>query len=535
MRRNNDDSIGDSRSDHNRISTPHGARAARAIAAGGAVLLLLTIIAGAASAVKGNRVANPVLRIGYNSAGISPNPALDNCCAQTDVGLSLAYEPILHLRTDGTVAPGLATSWGFVKTTAGPNKKFEFTLRHNASFSNGQPVTADAVRNWLSYYASANGPFASVFGPNPTFSVDGGWTVVVQTENPTPSMPFLLSEMRNAGYVAAPAAVADPTAFATASYGAGPYMLDPSRTVSGDHYTFVPNPYYYDKSKVKWSEVDVKIITVPSTMLTALQSGQLDVAGGDPSTVSAARSSGFAVYWASSGTCFLGLDASGRSAPLADIRVRQALSYAIDRNALEKTVFGGYALPTSEFVTTDGFDPKYRNYYPYNPAKATALLAAAGYPNGFSLNLLGAPGYSNFDQIVASYFNAVGVKVNVASAPNTSVFVQQLAAATSPIFQGCAQSLPYSVVLYPNVLRPSGFYNPYKISDPVINHLFYTGLKSKDPSSDFEQISRRVVEQAIQMPLVTNTQFWYATTKVGGVSPTNARTGQTFASEWYPK
>src|SRR5437870_463862 len=233
---------------------------------------------------------------------------------------SLAYAPILHLKPDGTLGPGLATAWRFVDGGRGPNKDFELTLRKDAKFNDGTLVTAQAVAGWLTYFSKAQGPYSNLLGADPKFEAADDATVRIHLNAPAPSLPLYLSEGQNWGYVASPKAVAEPTLFTNAMPGAGPYMVDPSQSVRGDHYTFVPNPNYYDKSAVKFSQVYVKMIGVASSMLQTVQSGQLDLAYGDVTTMAAAESAGLTVAWAPLYEKLLLLSPQ-LAPPLGDVRV----------------------------------------------------------------------------------------------------------------------------------------------------------------------------------------------------------------------
>src|SRR5262249_55607586 len=135
-----------------------------------AALVVLTVAAGVAAAGTQHRTAKPVLRIGLIQV-ISTNPAKSADFMVVD----LAYAPIIAFAQDGihTTTKGLATSWPYVATGNGANKGFEFTLRHNARYSDGTPVTAKSVANWLNYFAKANGFYATYFGPNPKFTAVG--------------------------------------------------------------------------------------------------------------------------------------------------------------------------------------------------------------------------------------------------------------------------------------------------------------------------------------------------------------------------
>src|SRR5262249_27523525 len=110
--------------------------------------------------------------------------------------------------------------------------------------------------------------------------------------------------------------------------------------------------------------------------------------------------------------------------PLNKLQVRQALNYALDRKAIVKGLLGTAGTPTSEMATADGWSTKVANYYPYNPAKAKSLLAAAGFPDGLTLSALNQTFSGQLGdpllQAMVKYFQAVGVKLDIKD-PGASV------------------------------------------------------------------------------------------------------------------
>jgi peptide/nickel transport system substrate-binding protein len=499
------------------------------IGAGAALLC----VAGAA-ALPTKKSAAPVLTIGVNALPSSLDPTKDNDGEQTTYRV-LSNTPIIFLKADGTLAPGLATSWRYVPQKY--NKQFEFTLRHGARFSDGHPLTAKSVVNWLNYFEKAGtSPYIAYMGPSPKFTAVNKYTVKITTEVPNPKLGFVLSQNYNWGLVSGPASLANPSLLSTQSDGVGPYQLDTSNTVQGDHYTYVPDPYYYDKKAQKWSQVVVKYIPTPSSMLQAIETGQLDVAYGDPSTAAKAQSAGLTVATGEQGYRILSLlDRNGRVLkPLADPRVRQAMNYAIDRKAVTQAIVGSFGSPTSEPLSPDGFDKKYANYYTYNPTKAKALLTAAGYPNGFDLHVLTLAATQPWVDAAAKYLDAVGVHVIDDVAVSAPDITAKLASAQYPasVANVGSVSMWFQYSLW---FAPSGGRNVFKVDDPTVDKLFYTGITASNPSKYWLAITHRVVQQADMLFLFNYDIMWYVGPHVKGVVLGPGRIAIPLATEWSPK
>jgi peptide/nickel transport system substrate-binding protein len=341
-------------------------KARRALAVPLTAAMAMTMAVATHGAVDAQSSTKPVLSVGLSQIADTLNPAL------MPEGVSeltcLAYAALTHLNPNGTVSPGLATSWRYVGSG---NKTFELTLRHNARFSDGTLVDGEAVKAWLDYYLHADGPFATDIKVS-SITTSGEWTVILHLGAPKPGLGVYFSDISTGiGLVASPKAVADPSTLGTGTDGAGPYVVVQSQSISENQYILVPNSYYFDPAAIKFSKIVVKIISNPTTMLEAIDSGQLDVAVGDVSTVNAARAAGLHVIAEPAGfAVMLFLDRGsplpdGSSPnPLASVKVREALNYAIDREAIAKGILGQYATPSSEPLYSDEFDSAYRDYYP---------------------------------------------------------------------------------------------------------------------------------------------------------------------------
>lgn len=490
--------------------------------------LLLFGAAASAEAGAGHSTALPVLRIGTSAVGGSFNPATV-VGATTYIGImnNLAYGGLFHMTPSGKITPELATTWHYFTTGRGRNKDFEFTLRHDARFSDGTPVTAQAVASWLTYFAATNVSYGSYLGPTPRFEAVGNYTVRIRLLTGSPVIPQLLSDGGfNWGFVVAPQAVSNPTSLATATDGAGPYELDASQTVVGDHYTYVPNPYYYDKKAIKFSQVYIKVIGSASSRLQALESGQLDAAMGDGSTYAAAQSAGFGVAAAVAGHDMVVLQPAQLDA-LKDVRVRQALNYALDRKTIAKALYGSYGKATSEFITTDA-DPGLENYYAYNPTKAKSLLAAAGYGNGFSFKILTTPSNLPAVSAAAQYLDNIGVQTDVVNVPTTALWLQQ-----NPNFPAFAAgpTITLTPIRYPVYIAPTGAYNRWGY-DRTVFSLYWAAYKAKEPTADWKAMWTRITKQAYFLPIDAAPTFWYYSKSVSGVNVTVPRLSTPLVTEW---
>jgi peptide/nickel transport system substrate-binding protein len=472
--------------------------------------------------------SKPVLIIGLESAG-PLNPA-DNNSQTLD---SIAYATILNISPTGTIEPGLATSWGYV---GHGNKVFQFTLRHNARFSDGSLVTAGAVKTWLNYFPTVKGQFASSV-PLQSVSTIGKWTVRMALSTADPDMPWVMGNIDLWGAIASPKAVADPTSLDSSTDGAGEYKLVPSQTVVNSDYTYVPNKYYYDQSAIKYSEVKVKIITTPTSMLQALQSGEINVAQGDASTAAAAVDGGFTVTKSpaeTAGVLFLDL----KSGPLANADVRKALNYAVNRKTITKAIFGKYAVPTSEFVTEDGFDAaKYQDYFPYDPSLAKKLLADAGYSHGLTLSMV-TSGFAGADgtplaEAIAQDLQAVGVTVNLTPAATATAYLDDALSGQYEMAEVSGGGTSPTWYYYEGAVASTGVYNLQHYVNPVLNNLAVEAAVAKNPANYWVQMMGSYTTQGLALE-VSSIDVLYYTHDVGGVSAPIYIQGKPLVPEWYP-
>jgi peptide/nickel transport system substrate-binding protein len=260
----------------------------------------------------------------------------------------------------------------------------------------------------------------------------------------------------------------------------------------------------------------LKIFTSPEAMDAALRSGQIQVGQGSPQTDKADQAAGLNIVAGPQNTS-TGIWLNDRAGTivkaLGDVRVRQALNYAIDRKTLMAAAFGPTGTATSLVVGPGitGYAANAAASYPYDPAKAKALLAAAGYPHGFTLPVLSTQSGDLVVQAVAGYLRAVGVNVKI-SDHNTD-FVQQAFSGkwAAMVFEYGMQPAAQSLA---SLLSPAGLGNPNHSTDTAIESLITESLASSGSSQTtaINQLVARVNDQAWFVMLGSN-GLTYSTAK----------------------
>jgi peptide/nickel transport system substrate-binding protein len=432
-----------------------------------------------------------------------------------------AYDAFFRQESNGKFTPDLATSGKYVGTS---NKIFDLTLRKGVRFSDGSALTAAGVKAWFDYFIAAKGPQASLLVGFKSAKVTGPLTVRLTLTTPNPLLKALLSQQWLAGDVPSPNALKNPAKLGTGTYGTGPYKLDPSQTVTNDHYTYVPNPYYWNKGAVHYHKLVIRVISNPSAVLQAMNTGQVSVAVGDPSTAAAAKSSGLKVLGVPQ--LFEGLDFTDRTGalvkPLGDVRVRQAINYALNRKAITKATIpiGGVATDEVSTPGLDGWVQKDNTYYSYNVSKAKALLKAAGYANGFTLPILTTSlvGQDLGTQAIAAQLQQIGIHVDLTDDGTFNQYVADLVGGKFPAIQIAYGGLPMFIE-GPSLYLRDGVFNPLHASDSQIESWWSqaAGARASVRTALYHKIEHRLITQAWFAIYGIAPLFYYTTSHVTGV------------------
>lgn len=327
----------------------------------------------------------------------------------TEIATEAIYSGLVTRDERNNVVPDLAAEW----LVSDDKLTWTFKLNPAAKFSDGSPVTADAVKfSFDRIQDPANkSNYLNLLSPiDRTEVVDPG-TVRVVTKQP---FAPLLANLSDPGpKILQPAAVKQwGKDYGQHPVGSGAYML--KEWVVGDHVTLVANPQYF-KAPAKIGTVVLRAAKEGGARTAALESGQADLITNVPPE-SVQRLQGkqdLSVLVApSSFLIFFVLDEAKK--PFDDVRVRQAANYAVDRQAIVKSVLGGYGAVAnsplgSGVLGRSEFDP-----WPFDPAKSKQLLADAGYPNGVDVNMWAPEGrYLKDRQVgeaVQNYLQSAGFR-----------------------------------------------------------------------------------------------------------------------------
>ncbi len=326
--------------------------------------------------------------------------------------LGLVYASVTTLDPAGDVEPGLAESWQY----AANGKSVTFTLRPGLKFTDGTPLNAEAVKENIERgITQANSNIASELDVISSVTVDSATSFTLDLDQVDYQVPDLLSGKD--GMMVSPTAFKKNAAgIATQPVGAGPFEL--TSYVPDSHADLARNPSYWDASQIHLQNFTVQDITQPEQILSALESGQVNVAYIAGNQVAAAKAAGFKIDVIPS-EVVNELDIQTTTKPFSNPLVVQAINYAINRQAIVQVQAAGYGEPAYQpfpagFV---GYSSKLANLYPYNPTLAKKLLTEAGYPNGIKISLTSVSTDDSLAEQLQGQLAEAGITATITDVP----------------------------------------------------------------------------------------------------------------------
>ena len=355
----------------------------------------------------------------YDPRSLDPALSTD---VPTGRAVGYVFDGLTRFTPDARVEPSLAPRWD----VSPDGRRYTFHLRTDVSFHDGSRFTArNVVASWQralapatksgaaqflfpiagarAYNAGSAKSIAGLAAPNDS-------TVVVTLETPLAIFTKMLAMP-----VAAIVPMNVPPDFGQHPIGTGPWRFVTWK--HDDFLLFAKNPGYFGGAP-KTDTLRARIIAEPSTAVAEYESGNVDVlqipASEASDWVEDESRKSMLMSTPALELVYIGINTT--RGPLVDVRVRQAINYAIDVNRIIERLVGGRGIRAAGVIPTvlGGHDST-RVPYPYDPAKARQLLAAAGHPNGIDIELwtTTTPIYLRIAETIQAYLNAVGIRTKI--------------------------------------------------------------------------------------------------------------------------
>jgi len=482
--------------------------------------LLAVLLVGCSAPSSGARI---VYGLTLAPSGIDPHV---NTSSELGIPLTSVYDTLVYqapetgLETGGFI-PGLAERWEI----SDDGLVYTFYLKQGVTFHDGTPFDAKTVRFNLERITSpalASQKARFMLGPYERTEVVDEYTVRIHLSEPF--APLL--DSRSQVYLgrAAPAAVEQwGDEYQLHQVGTGPFIF--AEYVPGDHLLLKRNPDYawgpsvYQHEMAQVEEIEFRFFTDPATRSPALETGEADVMGEIPpqDVARLEANSDFRIEAVSIPGVSLMFFMNTTRTPLNDIRVRQALIYGTDRQAIISTVFRDTS-PVAYgplAAVTFGYEPAVRDYHPYDSAQAAALLDEAGWvdtdgdgvrdrdgePLVLDLYLMGWGYMPEVGQLLAAQWAELGIGAN----SQVVTFPEALDVAG----EGQHHLIPFALSgSDPDILRKffhsqAGF-NWSKVDDAEMDAWLEEAARTSDQAERaalYSQIQLRVMERALVIPI----------------------------------
>jgi peptide/nickel transport system substrate-binding protein len=363
---------------------------------------------GGASTTAGGSSGLTKISIGETLAPVSLDISVASGAQIPQALLYNVYETLVKIDDQGKFQPLLAKQW----KVSPDGLTYTFTLNDNIVFANGDPLTSDTVKQSFDYNAANTkapaiikgtfAPVASVTAPDPK-------TVVVTLKQP--SRDFLFNIAQTGGVVIDPASRAD---IATKTNGSGPFAV--TNYTTNASLTLAANPKYWG-TKPALTDVVFRYYSDANALANGLKAGDIQISDNITPELFGQFKSDTANYetvnGTSSGETILAMN--NARAPLDNVKVRQAITYAINKQDVNAIAEQGLAkIIGSHSSPNDPWFKDLSNTYPYNPDKAKQLLQEAGVSNvNLTLDVIPTPYAQASAPVIKDQLGKVGINVTL--------------------------------------------------------------------------------------------------------------------------
>jgi ABC-type transport system substrate-binding protein len=373
-------------------------------------LVAMLVVSGSAATPQAQPKRGGTLIYGLSTDPPDLDPHVNSGASNGTIKMAV-YEGLVKYWHEGKIVPALAERWSVV------GQSITFRLRKDVKFHNGDPLTADDVKYSLERILDARSG-ASLRGSLSVIqSIDAVDPLTIKVVLRQPFSPFI-------AYLAQPYAAIVSRKWATSGVnlrstmmGTGPFKFvswEPGRSVK-----VVRNPDYWQKGLPYLDAIDFVPFADDQTRLTALRANDIMILDFTPQEQMNAIAGERTLALHVDVGIFMCIIFNTTRKPYDNVKLRQAIAYAIDRDAVLKTIFEGRGRTITGDVIPKGwwaFNERLEGKYTYNPEKAKTLLREAGYPNGLEIKLLAPITYSlhtRTSQVLQAQLAKVGIQVTL--------------------------------------------------------------------------------------------------------------------------
>lgn len=445
------------------------------------------------------------------------------------------FEPLVWRDEQSRTIAALAQRWEMLPDGLG----WDFHLHPDARFSDGQPVTAADVAATIARLPNvANSPGRLTIYTQGVTGVEqvGPHTVRLRTSGPSPLLPENIPPLMIVPERIAREAQTSDFNSGRAAIGSGPFRL--VQYVQGERVVLDRNPGWRGTAS-PFSRVTIRIIANDSARVAALRAGDVQLIEiVPPRDVAMLERDPNVAVWRSPGTRLIYVyldqdrdsppgvsDNDGRPVtrnPFKDVRVRRALSIAIDREAIRRQVMEGESVPAGQLQAVGlGVADPALGPPRFDPNRARQLLAEAGWGQGFQLTLSGPNDrYVNDDRIlqaIAQYWQRIGVRMRVDAMPSTVFFPRSSQRAFGAALTGW-QSSAYEpnnifapMLLTEDRARGWGTVNRHGYSNPRLDAVYsraVINLNQEARVTLWREATRIAMEDEAVMPIHHQVNIW---------------------------
>jgi peptide/nickel transport system substrate-binding protein len=416
--------------------------------------------------------------------------------------------------------PGLATKWTFTDP-----QTLVLELRQGVKFHDGTRFDAAAAKFNLD--RSKTDPKSNIktdLASVETIEASGPYQLTLKLTRPNAALPSILAE--RSGLMASPAAIQKFGAdFGRNPVGTGPWKFALWR--DNDIYSVRRNDAFWQPGRPYLDGLDFHIIADPNIGLRSVIAGENDIVTSLSSDQKATvdREPSVDSSFANSQAMFpIWLNYARK--PFDDVRVRQALNYAIDRNTFNKATEAGLNQVANGILPKEhwAYDRTIQNRYPHDPAKARELLAAAGLGSGFDMSLIGPTDELSRQrqQVVIEQLKQVGIRVNLMGFSVLdaikSFFTDKKGDALLILWGG----RPDPTMTFRDLFSKDSFYNPARAEPDGFGAALAATEATQDTAVRVKALSKVqhiIADSALMVPLVFDSQYAVFSKKVKGFQP----------------